>query len=102
MDQVSSVKTSHGCPDVGSVIDQTGSVDIVPEVSFRASVRDAAKMMKERHHTAVLVVSSSGADGADDKLGGIFTTKDVVLRVIAAGLDPTTTSVVRVMTPHRM
>jgi hypothetical protein len=37
MDQVSSVKISHGCPDVGSIIDQTGS-EIVPEVSFRASV----------------------------------------------------------------
>ncbi|QRW27553.1 CBS and PB1 domain protein [Rhizoctonia solani] len=33
-------------------------------------------------------------------IAGIFTSKDVVLRVIAAGLDPNRCSVVRVMTPH--
>ncbi|SAL98886.1 hypothetical protein [Absidia glauca] len=33
-------------------------------------------------------------------LAGIFTTKDIVLRVIAAGLQPDNCSVVRVMTPH--
>ncbi|ORY38161.1 hypothetical protein BCR33DRAFT_720872 [Rhizoclosmatium globosum] len=33
-------------------------------------------------------------------LCGIFTSKDLVLRVLAANLDPLTTTVARVMTPH--
>lgn len=41
-----------------------------------------------------------GTPDGEDKIGGIFTTKDVVLRVIAANLEPSTTSVIRVMTPH--
>jgi len=41
-----------------------------------------------------------GIGGAPVKIAGIFTSKDVVLRVIAAGLDPSRCSVVRVMTPH--
>ena len=100
---VTNVKQLHGCPDVGSVISKLdlkdskdNQIDALPEVTIRASVRDAAKIMKSRHHTAVLIVNPS-LDGRDDKLGGIFTTKDIVLRVIAAGLDPQTTSVVRVM-----
>lgn len=62
-------------------------------VSVRTSVKEAAQMMKENHTTAVLV-QDQGA------ITGIFTSKDVVLRVIAPGLDPATCSVVRVMTPH--
>ncbi|KAH6606184.1 hypothetical protein Trco_005337 [Trichoderma cornu-damae] len=62
-------------------------------VSVRTSVREAAAMMKENHTTAVLV-QDQGA------ITGIFTSKDVVLRVIAPGLDPANCSVVRVMTPH--
>lgn len=62
-------------------------------VSVRTSVKEAAAMMKENHTTAVLVQDQG-------QITGIFTSKDVVLRVIAAGLDPATCSVVRVMTPH--
>ncbi|KAL2151119.1 hypothetical protein VTH82DRAFT_6217 [Thermothelomyces myriococcoides] len=62
-------------------------------VTVRTSVREAAQLMKENHTTAVLV-TDQGA------ITGIFTSKDVVLRVIAPGLDPATCSVVRVMTPH--
>ncbi|KAG6097591.1 hypothetical protein E4U30_000519 [Claviceps sp. LM220 group G6] len=62
-------------------------------VSVRTSVKEAAAMMKENHTTAVLV-QDAGA------ITGIFTSKDVVLRVIAPGLDPSNCSVVRVMTPH--
>ncbi|KAK4960379.1 hypothetical protein LTR10_003274 [Elasticomyces elasticus] len=62
-------------------------------VSVRTSVREAAQLMKENHTTAVLVQDQG-------QITGIFTSKDVVLRVIAAGLDPSTCSVVRVMTPH--
>jgi CBS domain-containing protein len=62
-------------------------------VSVRTSVKEAAELMKENHTTAVLVQDQG-------QITGIFTSKDVVLRVIAAGLDPMTCSVVRVMTPH--
>ncbi|KAK7393932.1 hypothetical protein QQX98_013283 [Neonectria punicea] len=62
-------------------------------VSVRTSVREAAALMRENRTTAVLV-QDQGA------ITGIFTSKDVVLRVIAPGLDPSNCSVVRVMTPH--
>lgn len=62
-------------------------------VSVRTSVKEAAALMKENHTTAVLVQDQG-------QITGIFTSKDVVLRVIAPGLDPATCSVVRVMTPH--
>ncbi|KAF3763012.1 CBS-domain-containing protein [Cryphonectria parasitica EP155] len=62
-------------------------------VSVRTSVKEAAFLMKENHTTALLVQDNGS-------ITGIFTSKDVVLRVIAPGLDPSTCSVVRVMTPH--
>lgn len=62
-------------------------------VSVRTSVREAAALMRENHTTAVLVQDQGN-------ITGIFTSKDVVLRVIAPGLDPNVCSVVRVMTPH--
>ncbi|KAI1333320.1 hypothetical protein F5Y16DRAFT_407204 [Xylariaceae sp. FL0255] len=62
-------------------------------VSVRTSVKEAAILMKENHTTAVLVQDQG-------QITGIFTSKDVVLRVIAPGLDPANCSVVRVMTPH--
>ncbi|KAI7864566.1 hypothetical protein BDF14DRAFT_1731858 [Spinellus fusiger] len=77
------------CPDLNSVLDGSAPA----QVSVKANVRDVARLMKEHHTTAVLVSDREG-------LSGIFTTKDVVLRVIAAGLHPENCSVVRVMTPH--
>lgn len=62
-------------------------------VSVRTSVKEAAALMKDNHTTAVLVQDQGS-------ITGIFTSKDVVLRVIAPGLDPANCSVVRVMTPH--
>ncbi|RPA82247.1 CBS and PB1 domain protein [Ascobolus immersus RN42] len=62
-------------------------------VSVRTTVREAAQLMRENRTTAVLVQDQGN-------ITGIFTSKDVVLRVIAPGLDPGTCSVVRVMTPH--
>ncbi|KAF9892725.1 hypothetical protein FE257_001127 [Aspergillus nanangensis] len=62
-------------------------------VSVRTTVKDAAALMKE-HHTTALLVQDQGS------ITGIFTSKDIVLRVIAPGMDPATCSVVRVMTPH--
>ncbi|KAK4697379.1 importin-5, partial [Lecanoromycetidae sp. Uapishka_2] len=62
-------------------------------VSVRTTVKEAAALMRENHTTAVLVQDQGS-------ITGIFTSKDVVLRVIAPGLDPANCSVVRVMTPH--
>ncbi|KAI8088954.1 uncharacterized protein BX664DRAFT_385529 [Halteromyces radiatus] len=76
------------CPDMTTVMDH-GAV----EVNYKVNVREIAKMMKECHTTAVLVMKHH-------RLAGIFTTKDIVLRVIAAGLNPENCSVVRVMTPE--
>ncbi len=55
------------------------------------TVREAAKLMKSKRYGAVLVTEG-------DDLLGIFTERDAVFRVIAAGLDPETTPIVEVMT----
>lgn len=55
------------------------------------TVRDAAKLMKTKHYGAVLVTEG-------DDLLGIFTERDAVFRVIAAGRDPETTPLAEVMT----
>ncbi|KAJ3087099.1 hypothetical protein HK102_011821 [Quaeritorhiza haematococci] len=103
-EHVGTMRAIHGCPDVGSIISRHMAHlldDNIPEVPVRASVREAARTMKERHQTGVLIVNhGSNLPEEGERLAGIFTTKDIVLRVLAAGLDPNTTSVVRVMTPH--
>jgi len=86
---VEALRSKMSGPTLESVLSGTPPTT----VSVRTSVKDAAQMMKENHTTAVLV-QDQGA------ITGIFTSKDVVLRVIAPGLDPATCSVVRVMTPH--
>lgn len=86
---VEAIRTKMSGPTLESVL--TGLPPTT--VSVRTSVKEAALMMKENHTTAVLVQDQGS-------ITGIFTSKDVVLRVIAAGLDPATCSVVRVMTPH--
>ncbi|KAI9091112.1 hypothetical protein DFS34DRAFT_635870 [Phlyctochytrium arcticum] len=98
-EHVGLMRQQHGCPDVGTVLSQMNVDNIdddVPGIGVKATVRDAARVMASNHQTAVLV----SAGEADERIGGIFTTKDIVLRVLAASLDPNTTSVVRVMTPH--
>jgi CBS domain-containing protein len=86
---VEALRQKMSGPNLESVLD--GNPPTV--VSVRTTVKDAAAMMKENRTTAVLV-----QDGGS--ITGIFTSKDVVLRVIAPGLDPANCSVVRVMTPH--
>ncbi|KAI8886025.1 CBS-domain-containing protein [Backusella circina FSU 941] len=83
------LRDKMSCPDLTTVLDHAGPV----QVPVKAQVREVAKLMKEYHTTAVLVMDHGG-------LAGIFTSKDIVLRVIAAGLAPDSCSVVRVMTPH--
>jgi len=86
-------------PDLTTVMDsRTQPATVGP----KTTVKDVAKLMKERRTTAVCVMEPQGVGvaGPHPKIAGIFTSKDVVLRVIAAGLDAGRCSVVRVMTPH--
>jgi CBS domain-containing protein len=97
-DRVDHLRIEHECPDIESVLKKgEHPFGDFPSISVKSSVREAARTMKVYHSTAVLVL---GTPDGDDKVGGIFTTKDIVLRVIAASLDPNTTSVIRTMTPH--
>jgi CBS domain-containing protein len=57
------------------------------------TVLDAAHQMKAQSKGAVLVVE-------DSKLIGIFTERDALFRVIAAGRDPAATALADVMTPQ--
>lgn len=91
MNYVEALREKMSFPDLGSILDdRTRAVT----VTANTKVKDAAILMKKNRTTAVCVTDESG------KLSGIFTSKDVVLRVIAAGLNSSSTSVVRVMTPH--
>ncbi|KAL0579806.1 hypothetical protein V5O48_002217 [Marasmius crinis-equi] len=86
-------------PDLTTVMDsRTQPATVGP----KTTVREVAKLMKERRTTAVCVMEGGGtvAGTTHPRIAGIFTSKDVVLRVIAAGLDAGRCSVVRVMTPH--
>jgi CBS domain-containing protein len=58
-----------------------------------APVLEAVQLMGEKHSGCVLVVRN-------EKLKGIFTERDVVARVVAAGVDPAKTAVRRVMTTN--
>ncbi|GAA6048014.1 hypothetical protein JCM3770_000149 [Rhodotorula araucariae] len=90
---VQALRDKMSFPDLGSILDARTTA---ATVGVKTSVREAARIMREKRTTAVCVM-----EGVDNKkIAGIFTSKDVVLRVIAAGLDAKTCSVVRVMTPH--
>ena len=62
-------------------------------VSRNATVVDAARHMKQRNVGSVLVLD-------DGRLAGIFTERDALFRVLAAGRDPATTTIGDVMTPQ--
>jgi len=60
-------------------------------VPFEATVAEAVQEMNQRGVGCVLVM-------VEDTLIGIFTERDVLTRVVAAGLDPRVTPINRVMT----
>ena len=60
-----------------------------------ATVWDAIRIMREGRHGSVLIVDRS----AGDQLVGIFTERDVLIRVWGSGKDINTTPVSEVMTP---
>ncbi len=66
----------------------SGAVHQLPPT---ATVYDAACLMKEKSCGAVLIT-------AQGKLDGIFTKRDLVIRVVAAKLDPALTALADVMT----
>lgn len=74
---------------VPDIIPSTQDVYIVPPDS---SVRDAARLMRERNIAAVMICNG-------DQLAGIMTERDIAARVVAQGRDPETTTVAEVMTP---
>lgn len=63
-------------------------------VSARTSVREAARQMKAHRVSALMVV------GATRTLVGICTERDLVIDVVAGGLDPDQTTVSAIMTEH--
>ena len=56
------------------------------------TVSDAARLMRENHIGAVIVVGENG------RLAGIFTERDALFRVVAEGRDGKTTRLADVMT----
>ena len=60
-------------------------------VTPRATVAEVSELMATRRIGAILVVEKG-------KLAGIFTERDALVRVIAKGVDPKTTTVAEVMT----
>jgi len=97
---VEALREKTALPDLTTIMDsRTQPATVGP----KTTVKEVAKIMKERRTTAVCVMESTPIPGSTNtlpRIAGIFTSKDVVLRVIAAGLDASRCSVVRVMTPH--
>lgn len=74
-----------------------------------STVLEAAREMNLRRIGALVVVDDRGGDGGAGAGGvpgglrqvvGMFTERDVLMRVVAAERDPRTTRVAEVMTPH--
>jgi CBS domain-containing protein len=59
------------------------------------SIWNCIRIMREGRHGSVLIVDRT----AGERLVGVFTERDVLLRVWGSGLDINTTPVSRVMTP---
>ncbi|KAI0050730.1 CBS-domain-containing protein [Auriscalpium vulgare] len=95
---VDALREKTALPDLTTVMDsRTQPATVGP----KATVKEVARLMAERRTTAVCVMEGTTGIGNNvPRIAGIFTSKDVVLRVIAAGLDASRCSVVRVMTPH--
>ncbi|KAJ3067173.1 hypothetical protein HDU98_009619 [Podochytrium sp. JEL0797] len=77
-------------------VGQAVAQSMMPLVGASASIRDACIVMRDARHTGVLVVNEEDPNA----LVGILTNKDVMLRVLAAGMDPEAMTVEEAMTPH--
>jgi CBS domain-containing protein len=76
---------------VEAVLRNKASDELVT-VEASASVTEAVAVMAERRVGAVLIMTE------DRLVGGIFTERDVLVRVVHAGRDPKTTPISMVMT----
>lgn len=76
-------------PNAKSILDRKGT-DVMT-IDRNATVYEAAKAMNERRIGAVVVTDR-------DKVVGIFTERDILTRVVAAGRDPQKVPVGTVMT----
>jgi CBS domain-containing protein len=76
-------------PNAQSILEKKGAD--VATVDRKTTVLDAAKTMNQRRIGAVVVT-----DG--DRVVGIFTERDILNRIVAAGKDPKTTPIEEVMT----
>src|SRR5258706_11575991 len=72
---------------IGEIVRRRSLVSVEPGMTVRA----AAQLMASEKIGALPVVR-------DGRLAGIFTERDALVRVLARGLDPDTTSVAEVMT----
>ena len=63
----------------------------VASLGQEATVPDAVELMNDRHIGSVVVME-------DERIVGIFTERDVMIRVVAARRDPTATRLSEVMT----
>ncbi|KAJ1565636.1 hypothetical protein HK405_011919, partial [Cladochytrium tenue] len=85
-------RTQLAGPDLRGLLASEPST--ITAVSLGDTVLTAAQRMLATQETAVLVFSIDPT-GLQAGLAGIFTSKDIVLRVVVAGLDPATTYVSR-------
>ncbi|KAI8812744.1 hypothetical protein BJ742DRAFT_551735 [Cladochytrium replicatum] len=92
------LKQQLASPDLAGMLSQQSTSP--PVVGLHASVMEAARKMKVTRETAVLVFNMDTMPSGLGQLAGIFTTKDLVLRVVAAKNEPSSTPVLRVMTPR--
>ena len=65
----------------------------IRSISGSATVREAVEIMAEHHISALLVTKG-------DKLEGIFTERDISVKIIANGKDPDKTKISQVMTKN--
>jgi len=78
---------------VEAVVRDKASEELI-SVAASASVADAVALMSQREVGAVLIVTEDGL------VGGIFTERDLLMRVVAAGRDPKTTPISLVITRY--
>jgi len=77
-------------PNAHAILDRKADTSVAT-LPPDATVLDAARLMNDRRIGSVLVVE-------DDRVVGIFTERDVLVRVVAAKRDPATTNLIDVMT----
>ncbi|MBK8475122.1 MAG: CBS domain-containing protein [Opitutaceae bacterium] len=66
---------------------------VIRWVAPGATVQDAVAAMAAHRIGCIVIID-------DDHLAGLFTENDLLVRVVAAGLDPRTTPITRVMSPR--